>query len=139
MNNKRIKGYVRWFDDASGEGYITGLENGNTYHLHWSSIPGAKFGSDKTHADFVSIGENQLVSFRPIETSAGYLAGEVKILEDKTQQVRSNILVNLLEWEIQLSEACRYLGLYTIESKLTAPGYRRLLEKIDRLIETGRL
>jgi len=126
----RVKGYVRWFDKLQGQGYVTDFDN-NNYFLHWSEIPGAKFGRDKTEKDLVNVERYQLVSFKlGGSCSMGPAVTKMKILKDSENAVVSHRLISLLDYITRLDEYANHLGVYLLKDKLQLPQYRRVWNRL---------
>lgn len=127
----RIKGYVRWFSDATGEGCVRDFDN-NDWFLHWSEIPGAKFGQDKQTEDFVSIAENQLVTFIAGECSMGRACTKLRLIVDKNNEVESHSLLNILDWLYNMQTELNRLEILDPE---LSPTYRRVNDRLKKMLK----
>ncbi len=65
-------GYVKWFNNKKGHGFITG-EDGNSTFVHHSEI---------NMDGFKALYPGQKVSYDVIETEYGVQAGNVKVVQD---------------------------------------------------------
>ena len=69
-----MRGHVKWFNNDKGYGFIDYKQNEDIF-VHYSAI---ELDGYKT------LSENQLVEFKLIETSKGYQAINVKLLNTNT-------------------------------------------------------
>ena len=69
-----MKGFVKWFNNEKGYGFIDFRENEDIF-VHYSAI---ELDGYKT------LSENQLVEFKLIETSKGYQAINVQLVKEQT-------------------------------------------------------
>ena len=69
-----MKGHVKWFNNDKGYGFI-GFKQNEDIFVHYSAI---ELDGYKT------LSEGQLVEFKLIETSKGYQAINVKLLNNNT-------------------------------------------------------
>ena len=66
-------GNVKWFDDKKGYGFLVGPK-GEDVFVHYSSIEGEGFRS---------LHEGEHVEYELVETSKGWAANNVQVLEAK--------------------------------------------------------
>lgn len=65
------QGYVKWFNDSKGFGFIKPKDGGEDIFVHFSSISGSGFRS---------LTEGQLVAYSAVEGDKGWQAQSVRIL-----------------------------------------------------------
>jgi CspA family cold shock protein len=66
--SKRVRGTVKWFNDARGYGFILDDGDGEEYFVHFSSI---------TMNGFKTLKEGQAVEFKLVQTDKGIQAADV--------------------------------------------------------------
>ncbi len=69
-----MRGHVKWFNNDKGYGFI-GYKQNEDIFVHYSAIE---------LDGYKSLSEGQLVEFKLIETSKGYQAINVKLLNNNT-------------------------------------------------------
>lgn len=68
-------GYVKWFNNKKGHGFIKGEDGSNTF-VHYSAI---------NMDGFKALYPNQKVSFEVVETEYGIQAANVKVVQDPVE------------------------------------------------------
>lgn len=75
----KLEGIVRWFDNTSGEGIVSGID-GNDYYCHWSAVQG-KFPAKNGKKSWAELERGWKVEFEVYQNLHSSMVNKLWIVE----------------------------------------------------------